>query len=327
MGGSIPADSVVILFTQNKSTWLSAISSHCPAALSAKMSAFSNHMQQNAYFRNNKWNFEDLLPYYCYAIKTKSRTIRSQVSQPVSAEKVSDMNELQTHHCMAPYLWTWVLCSMSVILRNKLLLQELNQFILIKLLTSGFLYSSQFSGGNTHFPPCGRPCQQWCFAGKHSAQIFAPVSARNRLANIVQEFANSENKSVNSGQVSLNSGQENIQVNLLQFNGEQWRSQPKNLGGGQNVRFWANNIILFRKTPLKAQNDYIFPKFGGHGPFGPPWLRLWRRIALFFNFLPNCGNFCTMILPAPNVCCGFELIKIFQTTVLIIGLRKTVSLP
>jgi len=54
----------------------------------------------------------------------------------------------------------------------------------------------------------------------------------------VQESANSENESVNSGQVSLNSGQENIQVNLLQFNGEQWRSQPKNLrraikfGGG-----------------------------------------------------------------------------------------------
>jgi len=26
---------------------------------------------------------------------------------------------------------------------------------------------------------------------------------------------------------------------------------------------------LFGKTPLKAQNDYIFQKFGGHGPFGP----------------------------------------------------------
>jgi len=32
---------------------------------------------------------------------------------------------------------------------------------------------------------------------------------------------------------------------------------------------------LFRKTPLQAQNDYIFQKFGGrHGPFGLPWLRL-----------------------------------------------------
>jgi len=29
-------------------------------------------------------------------------------------------------------------------------------------------------------------------------------------------------------------------------------------------------LVLFRKTPLKAQNDYIFYKFGGvHGPFGP----------------------------------------------------------
>jgi len=38
----------------------------------------------------------------------------------------------------------------------------------------------------------------------------------------------------------------------------------------------VNNTILFRKTPLKAQNDYIFQKFGeGNCPFGPPWLRLW----------------------------------------------------
>jgi len=26
---------------------------------------------------------------------------------------------------------------------------------------------------------------------------------------------------------------------------------------------------LFGKTPLKAQNDYIFQKFGGHGPLSP----------------------------------------------------------
>jgi len=43
----------------------------------------------------------------------------------------------------------------------------------------------------------------------------------------------------------------------------QWRSQSKywgvkNLGGEQNIWFWANNTILFGKTPLKAQNDYIF---------------------------------------------------------------------
>ena len=34
-------------------------------------------------------------------------------------------------------------------------------------------------------------------------------------------------------------------------------ASPKILGGGQNVWFSANSIILFRKTPLKAQNDYI----------------------------------------------------------------------
>jgi len=37
---------------------------------------------------------------------------------------------------------------------------------------------------------------------------------------------------------------------------------------------------LFRKTLLKAQNDYIFYKFGGrHGPFSPP-LRNFLRTPL-----------------------------------------------
>jgi len=31
---------------------------------------------------------------------------------------------------------------------------------------------------------------------------------------------------------------------------------------------------LFRIPPLKAQNDYIFSKFGVHGHLGSPWLRL-----------------------------------------------------
>jgi len=39
----------------------------------------------------------------------------------------------------------------------------------------------------------------------------------------------------------------------------------------QNVKFWANSTILFRKTSLKAQNDYIFKFFlGEHGLLGPP---------------------------------------------------------
>jgi len=41
---------------------------------------------------------------------------------------------------------------------------------------------------------------------------------------------------------------------------------------------------LFRKTPLKAQNDYIFYKFGGGiAPLALPWLRL--------CFGPPLGNF------------------------------------
>jgi len=32
--------------------------------------------------------------------------------------------------------------------------------------------------------------------------------------------------------------------------------------------------VLFGKTPLKAQNQYISKNLGGHGPFGPLWLHL-----------------------------------------------------
>jgi len=48
------------------------------------------------------------------------------------------MSELQTHHCMAPEQRTWLLCSVNIIQANKLLRQELNQLIGIKL-TSVFL--------------------------------------------------------------------------------------------------------------------------------------------------------------------------------------------
>ena len=40
-----------------------------------------------------------------------------------------------------------------------------------------------------------------------------------------------------------------------------WKEQK--IFWGQNVWFQANNTILFRKTPIKAQNDYIFQKFWG----------------------------------------------------------------
>jgi len=44
--------------------------------------------------------FECQLPYYCYATKTNSRTIRQQVTQFASAGTEADMSELQSHHCM-----------------------------------------------------------------------------------------------------------------------------------------------------------------------------------------------------------------------------------
>jgi len=85
---------------------------------------------------NLKWTFENLLPCYCCAIKTSSRTIRSQVSQPASAGKEPNMSELH-HHYMTIVPWTWLLCSVSIP-ANKLSLQELNQLNGIKLLISGF---------------------------------------------------------------------------------------------------------------------------------------------------------------------------------------------
>ena len=75
---------------------------------------------------------------FCYAIKTNT-AIRSRVSQLASAGKGSDMSELQADHGMTLEQWTWLLCSVSVILANKLSLQELHQLIGIKLLTFAFL--------------------------------------------------------------------------------------------------------------------------------------------------------------------------------------------
>jgi len=99
--GSIFVDSLILVFTKYKCTWLTTISMSLLAALPAKMSAFNNLMQQNVCHRNTKWTFADLLPCYCYAIKTNSRKIRSRLSQPTSAGKGGNMSELQAHHRMA----------------------------------------------------------------------------------------------------------------------------------------------------------------------------------------------------------------------------------
>jgi len=60
------------------------------------------HMRKNAFYRNLKGTFEDLLPCYCCAIKNNSRTVREQSSQSVPAGKGAGMSELQSHHYMTP---------------------------------------------------------------------------------------------------------------------------------------------------------------------------------------------------------------------------------
>jgi len=59
-------------------------------------------------------------------IKTNSETIQSQVWQVIPAGKGADMSKLQDQHCMTPEQWTWLLCSVSAVPANKLLLQEIN---------------------------------------------------------------------------------------------------------------------------------------------------------------------------------------------------------
>ena len=97
------------------------------------------HMWQNAFYRYLKWTFEDLLTCFCYAIKTYSRTNRSQVWPDASASIGKDRSELHAHQCITPKQWTWLACSVSVILVHNLPLQELNQLIGIELLISAFL--------------------------------------------------------------------------------------------------------------------------------------------------------------------------------------------
>jgi len=70
------------------------------------------------------------------------------------------MRERQCQHCMTPEQRTWLLC--SVIPANKLSLQQVNELIGIKLLTSSFMEIfgslSQIPGGaNGRFHPLRTP--------------------------------------------------------------------------------------------------------------------------------------------------------------------------
>jgi len=48
----------LLLFTQKRTIWLTAISSNCLAALLAKIPAFNSHRRQNTHCRNLKLTFE-----------------------------------------------------------------------------------------------------------------------------------------------------------------------------------------------------------------------------------------------------------------------------
>jgi len=95
-------------------------------------------MEQNACYRNITWNFQDLLPCCCCAIKTNSRTIRSRLSQPTSAEKRRghEWTASSSLHDTITVNLTLVQCEFHT--GKKLPLQESNQLIGFKMPTSGF---------------------------------------------------------------------------------------------------------------------------------------------------------------------------------------------
>jgi len=144
----------MLLFTKYKCTWLTAVSMSLSRCITCHDVYFHQSHATKRLPPYIKWTFEDLLPCYCYAIKTNSRTTRSRLSQPTSGGKGGYMSELQAHHCMTLYLWTWLLCSVSFILAKKLPLKESNQLIGIKMSTSVFSRNNWFliliSRGKNH---------------------------------------------------------------------------------------------------------------------------------------------------------------------------------
>jgi len=120
---------------------LTVICSHC---LAASPGEDVWGQQPHAEIRNNYRNLSNLwdsLPCYCYATKGNSATMRSQIRQRESAGEGVEMSELQAHHCITPEQWSLLLCSVSAIPVNKVLLQELNRLIGIKMPASDFLKS------------------------------------------------------------------------------------------------------------------------------------------------------------------------------------------
>jgi len=73
---------------------LSAVTSTCQDVYIQQ-----SHAAKRLLYHYLKRTFDDLLPSYCYAIKTNDKTIRLPVSQPASVGKRANISELQAHHC------------------------------------------------------------------------------------------------------------------------------------------------------------------------------------------------------------------------------------
>ena len=76
----------------------------------SKMSEVNSHMRKSVLTivnRDLKWTSEHLLPCYCYATKSNSRTTRLQVSWSFESADWVDMSELQAHHCITLERWSW----------------------------------------------------------------------------------------------------------------------------------------------------------------------------------------------------------------------------
>jgi len=67
------------------------------------------------------------------------------------------MSEMQAHHCMTSEQRSYLLCNISILLANKLSLQELNQLIEIicclQVLQELVAARLNFQGENAHSPP------------------------------------------------------------------------------------------------------------------------------------------------------------------------------
>ena len=87
--GSIATDSLMLLFIQYKCACLTLSLSRCITCHDVCVQQSHATKRLLPY---HEVNFENLLPCYCYAMKTTSKTIRAQLSQPASAGKGVDMS-------------------------------------------------------------------------------------------------------------------------------------------------------------------------------------------------------------------------------------------